>query len=855
MTTATRTASAVPQWLFEDLRHVFRRDRRVRVLLWFDHRRDFVRVLEGAGDFLARHGMSLLTLDGYDGRGALWAKWSIEVGEHRDAHRAVLWIPGSYEDFADGVLENGLRVACLREYLCSGAVWRIDGHPPTLFRFLKSHGVKFPERRSDYDPIIRDGSDSLLAKYVQSNLHEDDDFWTQDVLTAAQVENDLIGNLDETLFALLADPTGEMHRVTDRGVTEELLSQLRSRFGTVAGLVEDPEAWARQFVKRLVALDVYEATGTAEDFPYGALLPDEGCWPEYRDLHRRWMRDAQHNETYRRWAYEIDDEMRLVDYARNKAGTSDALPTLARTRWDRFMEGLRDRGESEEGLRSFLENQQATVQEETQGFWTSVENLGWHLAGALIDLVDRSNAAQAEARELVTAGQFVEAHAETWFEIDGLHAAIVRDSAEVNGSEPLVAWADRLYADLLTEINQRFYSKLEDQVWPPEGVCPVSDLSTRIFAEPRARAILVVDAFRYDLAVTLRDRLRDGKVAPVVANLPSVTYIGMTSLIPEPGANMTIDGRNVTLESAAGDLALKANRIGLMNQKGSGDLRLGGSVATEMNDVLAAFSPPDDTPDLVVLFDSGLDDVGHDRGHGVLRLTDELLSRLVRAIRKLQDWGYTDIHVVTDHGFVVLRSDARIPKMSVDINNFSERHRQSRYGYVGAPGDVDVKVFPVALDPSKLVAVPPGVRSFTSPGQFFHGGATLQEIVIPHLHIQSRGKTRRTAEVTVEAPSETATLTVKITLRTTPPEDLQIFDEFEALDLQVFLGSDPSDAKSNIKDMSLRSDAEDEATVTIFLNREPPTPEGTEIPLTVLNKVTGETYAAGRTIRAARDLS
>jgi len=77
-------------------------------------------------------------------------------------------------------------------------------------------------------------------------------------------------------------------------------------------------------------------------------------------------------------------------------------------------------------------------------------------------------------------------------------------------------------------------SRLDKKVWHAKG----------------KRAVAIVDAFRYDCALALKDALRghDVEVEPVVAALPTVTAVGMTALLPLSEAAATLDFKGNNLQ-------------------------------------------------------------------------------------------------------------------------------------------------------------------------------------------------------------------------------------------------------------------------------------------------------------------
>ena len=153
----------------------------------------------------------------------------------------VLWLPYAREGLS-GSADDGTRLDCLLEYTYAGLTWLIDGKPPTLFGFLKKHGVPLPTRWADQDPLWRGGPVSPLAKYVRMHLGRDAAFWCSKMLSLAAIEESLIGDLEERLLCLLAGPRAEWEALRQEGIADEFCSQLQARYAEAGELASDPDA-------------------------------------------------------------------------------------------------------------------------------------------------------------------------------------------------------------------------------------------------------------------------------------------------------------------------------------------------------------------------------------------------------------------------------------------------------------------------------------------------------------------------------------------------------------------------------------------------------------------------------------
>jgi hypothetical protein len=131
---------------------------------------------------------------------------------------------------------------------------------------------------------------------------------------------------------------------------------------------------------------------------------------------------------------------------------------------------------------------------------------------------------------------------------------------------------------------------------------------------------------------------------------------------------------------------------------------------------------------ILVVHGSDFDDEGHE-GRLKLEGADDHLERYERAIRRLQSIGYNQIIIATDHGFFHWQPDVDEvqEKPSGDLLWTSRRA-------MAGNGLTHKSAISFPLIGSEMeVMVPRSVNAFRTYGSlgFFHGGATLQEVIIP----------------------------------------------------------------------------------------------------------------------------
>jgi len=192
-------------------------------------------------------------------------------------------------------------------------------------------------------------------------------------------------------------------------------------------------------------------------------------------------------------------------------------------------------------------------------------------------------------------------------------------------------------------------------------------------------------------------------------------------------------------------MSARENRLAFMSEFGA-DCRDIGSIES-------ASKAPQDLGEMLVVFGhDDVDHIGHGDAQALVRHLRVEIERVVRLIRKLHRWDYPVVHVVTDHGFIVVDEEKLPPEVKCDKEWCLVR--KERFAIVPASADLPLTTFEAPWDVSLRVAVPPATAFFKAEKSFSHGGATLQELVIPHLVSRSSQRQKR-MEIEVVVPIRT----------------------------------------------------------------------------------------------------
>jgi len=140
-----------------------------------------------------------------------------------------------------------------------------------------------------------------------------------------------------------------------------------------------------------------------------------------------------------------------------------------------------------------------------------------------------------------------------------------------------------------------------------------------------------------------------------------------------------------------------------------------------------------------------LDKRGHTEGWKLARSVEGEVQDLVSRIRTLLHAGWTDVVVVTDHGWLLMPGG--LPK--VELKSFLTETRWSRCAALKTEAQTDAQAFKWHWNPTVMMASPPGAGSYRAGIEYAHGGVSLQEIVTPVLRVsatQSSGAAARVLE-------------------------------------------------------------------------------------------------------------
>jgi len=742
-------------------------------VLWFDPKEEYAALLDHLTEVpLCRYEGSLLQV-------------RYRLIQRAPGERAVVYLPLRRED-----------AEILRPFFATSRIFS-----DRLYRFLRRQGLNFPD-----DPQVDHKLRALLPRLAARSVGKGRIFWEHNLANLPHARETLLGNFDDALLRFLARPKDNLTELKSEKLDGLFFAQLESDYGLVAAPEDDPDDVARRLTAQLILTCIYTQAETnlhehgfeMPDFFYPERLAEPlyrgRCWA----FVTRWQNSQVYGTAYVRLAGELQFHYDLTHWVvglPKDLGLTlrDTFANVQQALWA-YVENTLALLESEDEWRAWLQTHDGSIAARTRDFWARMgHDPGWGLLHLARDLLTAIHGLRRELDRWSRPADALCAYAGNWYCIDQdyrrLHEAL---DASPRSHDKLRHRCGHAYRDILRRMNDRFCMLLEAEgAWPPAGLPPQGGFWARIQGalKPGQRvAVMFVDALRYELAQELREALEQEdagdqrEISACLAAIPTVTPIGMTALLPGGDRRRVAYGNNweITIEGS-GNLKDKSARRKWIEG------HLPDVQFFNLDELLN--TPADRIPEAAayVVFDTTLDAVGETASQQAWNTFSTLLQSVKKGVHKLLELGVEQVHVVTDHGFLLLDKVGEHEKVSLrDVPALAKKSR-----YVVGPhlGQTDQLRFPVPGSEDLVAWFPRGIGCFRTPGpyNYVHGGLSLQELVVPHLQVGQQ-VLGRPVKVQVELPQVIRHAQFKVRLE---PVTADLFDQPRQVTLSLEKGGEP----------------------------------------------------------------
>lgn len=552
----------------------------------------------------------------------------------------------------------------------------------------------------------------------------------------------------DILFSLLVPSSAQQEalKASESWVTEakELLKasvglSLKTRGKTWSAIAE--ELWRFVLFSEFV-FDLPESLpAQLADVPRAS----DAAEPLIADICERLRSDRRTQATYIERAENVEAELDLKALCGGivDLGERDTFPFEERTFLHQAMDALQ---------RDDTDKVRHILSRHAQSVWTGKgeSQAQWDLLRSSLALVE---ACQDNERLLAdhtrSMDSLVAFYIAQFREVDRLHREFEQAVSDYDWQDtqglmhPLQQQVRKQYGRLIEKLQLLFTKHLQSSGWPVPGHLSNTEVFDKLVAPKLTQsghkvAYLMVDALRYELGVALEQQLaEDGKaeLTPALAQLPSITLVGMASLLPDAGNSLAlnnVDGKLVPFINGQ-EVKTVAQRMELIRKRYGARFQEG-----RLEDYVRNRFKVEDGTELLVLRSVEID--GHFENHPDTAPTEIInaLKRIRVAIHKLKDAGFRDVVIATDHGFFMnthAQAGDTCNKLPGDWLNIHER-------CLLGDGAADQHHYAIATDKAGIrsdmakLAGPLTMASYKAGMLYYHGGASLQECVVPVITLQ-----------------------------------------------------------------------------------------------------------------------
>ncbi len=319
--------------------------------------------------------------------------------------------------------------------------------------------------------------------------------------------------------------------------------------------------------------------------------------------------------------------------------------------------------------------------------------------------------------------------------------------------EEIKTMLNQNYAAISNEMNLEWVRCLEEFGCGLRSLTDIQrqqDFYSNLIKGHKNKVVVIVsDALRYELAAELIQLLQGKKhmasLMPALAMLPTETKYCKPALLPHNNLHfddndLKVDGKVLTATSdRTNQLSSYEKEALCINYKDLYKL-------DKRTDRREIFKHP-----LVYVFHNTIDDIGHDNSAKTFSSAcKDALDDLKQLVLYLHDFAnVTDVFITADHGF--LYNDQVFEEK--DKQKVEEEFLESKTRYYITASDVKKQgiakfALPTVsgMEEDLYVAVPLGTNRLAAPAggyEFAHGGASLQELVIPIIYSKYKEKNKK----------------------------------------------------------------------------------------------------------------
>ncbi len=353
----------------------------------------------------------------------------------------------------------------------------------------------------------------------------------------------------------------------------------------------------------------------------------------------------------------------------------------------------------------------------------------------------------------------LERYRREWFRIDQLYRQFVYATRTAEYPRPLEALRELVEKRYTNKYVYELGNAWQQQVdtvenWRSTTLRPQTAFYSR-YVEPLVRdgdkkaVVIISDAMRYEVADELGSLIRqadrfDANLEAVLGVLPSYTQLGMAALLPHSTLKHSADAKTVLADGQPTNTTALRSKI--LEGVGGSAIQAEDFKALNVDERRELYR----ANRVLYVYHNRIDATGDKPGteRQVFEAVEDTLRDIVDLVKKLASANATNIFVTADHGFL-FQDEALADTFFLSTQPQGDEIKFVNRRFVLGNGlKVDnafatFEAVQLGLDSDLEVQVPKSIHRLRLAGggsRFVHGGATLQEIVVPVLAVNKKRK-------------------------------------------------------------------------------------------------------------------
>lgn len=357
------------------------------------------------------------------------------------------------------------------------------------------------------------------------------------------------------------------------------------------------------------------------------------------------------------------------------------------------------------------------------------------------------------------------------------------DEAETSQSmEELQRMVEYVYSNwYMSELNNHWSRSITEEIeneWAIDGVLKQQNFYQHYVA-PKVKNedrvfVIISDALRYDIGVEVAEYLNaetrgSSQIESMLSVLPSVTKLGMASLLPhrtidfDSNQNVMVDGKaskgtterkKILQDAVEESTAISFNELDTMSKNDRRQYFKGKKVNYIYHNTIDAIGDHASTE------------------RNTFKAVEKAIEEIYKTVKIIRDeLSGTNIYITADHGFIYQRNPLeesdKIEKGHFKVNEIKRRYILSDDKET-VDGLLRIPLKGIIANEQEYY-VPKSTIRFKMKGQgvnFVHGGASLQEVVVPLITFKNarkgQARSRETQQVDIKLTNTARKLTNSI---------------------------------------------------------------------------------------------